>query len=174
MAATLAPWLGAAFAIKPTIGLAAFVYRPSWQAVAACAALAALSVALRPGWPLEWFDVAQRAPHSWPLQAWAPCSFVLLLAAVRWRAPAARLLIVLACVPQLPLFADQLLLWLVPRTREESLALTASSLAAFLGWYLTTPRGVPYTSYGWPWVLGYMYLPALTVVLRQPNEPGPH
>src|SRR5262249_24616479 len=93
-----------------------------------------------------------------------------LAALARWRRPEARLLVAMACVPQLMYFADQLPLWLIPRTRRESMVLTATSVAAWVLalQVLNHPGGQPpFESDGL--VLAGVYAPALIMVLRRKN-----
>lgn len=172
-AAALVPTLGVVFAAKPTVGLAAFLYRPTWRAALAAAALGVVALALVPRWPLEWLALVRHGtPHAVPLLSpWG--GPLVALALLRWRRPEARLLAALACVPQFPWFYDQLLLWLVPRTRRESLALSVLSAVAFALWLLRLAPGTPATTAvqdAWPYVLTLLYLPCLVMVLRRPNE----
>ena len=99
---------------------------------------------------------------------------VLLLAALfRWRRPEARLVVAMACVPQLLYFADQLPLWLVPKTRRESMLLSATSLVAWTLALVTAGRGERQPAFSSMWfVMAGVYVPALVMVLRRPNE-GP-
>ena len=79
------------------------------------------------------------------------------------------MLVVLACLPQLLMFYDQLLLWLIPRTEREMLALTAASVVGLFGAMLMLHPGENFTAVTIPVVVPSCYLPALVVVLRRPN-----
>jgi hypothetical protein len=94
---------------------------------------------------------------------------VVLVAVVWWRQRSARLLVMLACIPQHAFFYDQLLLWLLPRTLGQSLALSVAGWAAYLSWsaydssfhplLAQTSRGP-----GLDWTAPLLYLPALVIV----------
>lgn len=172
----LIPGAGFLLACKPTIGLACFIYRPTWIAAISVAGISFLSLILLPTWPLEWLTNIQiianhpRVDHPSPITQ--PFGWLLLLAAIRWRQPEARLLFAMACVPQLLYFADQLALGLVARKRSEAVALAWCGLIAAVTWFVLLPVGVPHVAPAAPYVMAGLYLPALIVVLRRSNE-GP-
>ena len=75
----------------------------------------------------------------------------------------------LALVPQLSVFYEQLLLWLVPSTRWRSIALTACSWVGYLAWY--PQRMSPQQNeIAFPWMLFTIYAPALVLLLLLPNR----
>jgi hypothetical protein len=95
---------------------------------------------------------------------------LLALAALRWRQQEARLLLLYGCVPQLLLFADQLPLLLVARTRLEAALLWAASWIGAMLWLQSVPSWThAYVQTARPYVLLGIYLPALAVVLARPN-----
>jgi hypothetical protein len=165
------PWQGWLVA-KPNLGLAAWLWRPTWWGVAGGALILAATVALVPAWPLEWLHNASTSPFPKVPLAALPAGPLLLLAALRWRTAEGRLLLAMACTPQFPFFYDALPLWLVARSARESLNLTWCSWAAAAGWLafgfdwgtrdVVMPRA-------FPWVVGLVYLPALAIVLRHPT-----
>lgn len=163
MAAAFLPALQFVCAAKPTIGLATWLYRPSWKGAAGAVVLVAASLIVLPRWPFAWRE-ALEAATSYKGPALTLAGSFTLLAALRWRQREGRLVLALALVPQLPLFYDQLPLWLVPQTRWRSLALTVSSWAAFLAWY---PSRALETSLAAarPWVLALIWAPALVMLL---------
>jgi hypothetical protein len=172
--AALEPSLGALATLKPNIGLAAFAYRPSRRMVIGCSVVLLLSLVALPRWPIEWLYAIRSLPgHPAPILVMRGLGLVLLLAALRWRAPEGRLLFVSACVPQLLLFADQLPLLLVARTRNELVALTACSQVGFVIWFLTLRDGDLYVLKAAPYVFVSVFLPALVMVLRRPAQPHP-
>jgi hypothetical protein len=131
-----------------------------------------LSLIALPRWPIEWLHAIRSLPgHPAPILVLRGLGLVLLLAALRWRSPEGRLLLVSACVPQLLLFADQLPLLLVARTRGELVAITACSQVGFVVWFLLLKDGELYVLKAAPYVLLSVFLPALITVLRRPAHP---
>jgi hypothetical protein len=167
MLVALVPAAGPLWIIKPTIGLAALVYRPSLFAAVAGSAVLLSSLVVVPGWLPQWLEGGARSPqHVVPvLTLWG--GPLLLLAALRWRTPAGRLLLVMSCVPQFLFFYDQLLFWLIPRTRRESLCLTLANVLGTLLWMAASFwTDQPYQQLARPFVIAFCYLPALILVLR--------
>lgn len=118
---------------KPNLGLAMTTFQPTRMGLIGCAVLLAASLAVLPGWPREWLHSLsldrQSGTHLAPIAT--PLGPLLALALLRWRRPEARLLLAMACVPQLLFFYDQLPLCLAARNRREHFALTVPSSAAF-------------------------------------------
>ncbi|MEO6526218.1 MAG: hypothetical protein ABIP93_06310 [Gemmatimonadaceae bacterium] len=169
--AMLWPTLGFMFACKPTLGLACFLYRPSWRSAFGSVALVFLSLALWPGWPAEWLrNLSSVTEHPAPIAT--PVGGVLALALLRWRRSDGRLLLAMACVPQLLLFADQLPLLLIARSRREAMLLSVGGWVAAGFWFVRESTKDGAVSFAAPYVLAGCYLPALWIVLRRPNE-GP-
>ena len=164
-AAALIPALGFLAAVKPNVGLATFLYRPSWQLVAGCAAIGAISLVVRPSWPGEWLnEIGGVQDRVIPMLT--PVGPLLLLALTRWRRPETRLLLGYACVPQAPWFYDQVILWLIPRTKLESINYTFVSQVALMAWVVF--NGILW-QYG-SWILAaILYVPPLIMILRRPN-----
>ncbi|MFL5575753.1 MAG: hypothetical protein ACJ79S_07295, partial [Gemmatimonadaceae bacterium] len=172
-AAALLPMLGLFAAAKPNLGFAAVGARPTWRALAGAAALVVTSVAVLPRWPLAWLDVLRQGTEAhYRAPVTLPGGALILLVLLRWRRPEARLVALLACVPQIIAFYDQLLLLLVPRTFRESAVAALLSLAAFQGWLWrggAAPGQWTGTSGAWPWIGTLVFLPAVVMVLRRPN-----
>lgn len=169
-AAGLLPAMGWLVAVKPNIGLAVFAYRPSRMMVIGAALLALLSFVVSPRWVQSWFAGVQDAPaHTAPIGVWY--GVPLLLAMLRWREPRARLLLVMAVMPQTMSFADQLVLALVASTRREAILMALTSMLAGIGWVVAlqrSPDAQP-VLLGLPFVVVGVYYPALVVVLRRPK-----
>lgn len=169
--AALEPALGALATLKPNLGLMAFAYRPSWKMVVSSAIVLAASIIVLPAWPQEWMrNVSSLPGHPAPLLVGHGVGVILLLAALRWRTPEGRLLLVSACLPQLLLFSDQLPLLLVARTRKELIAMTALSQLAFIIWFVALRQGDMYVLAATPYVFLFVFIPALVIVLRRSNS----
>jgi hypothetical protein len=173
-ALVIAP-LSMLWVIKPTIGAAFFLSRPSWWAVAGAALFGGLAFMLQPHWVASW-RIALRAtdlvgqghfPYTAPVLM--PGGFLALAALLRWRRPEARLVAALACVPQTLLPYEAVPLFLVPRTLRECAIMLALSYAVAA----VMPPGNPFTgtrdATDTAMVL-LLYLPATLIVLRRPNE----
>lgn len=182
-AAAFLPALQAFAAVKPTVGLAVFLYRPSWKGIAGGLALVAAAFAVLPTWPVEWLEAAASTGNKYRGPATTLAGCFLLLGLFRWRRREARLLVSLALMPQLPVFYDTLPLWLVPSTWQRSLFMTVCSWVAYVLWYpsheLVTQNqaAVPLTlAFIWaPALLLLLLLPAREdeVALSEPRAPGP-
>jgi len=169
-AALFAPPLAFVGSTKPNIGVAIVAALASWRAAAAMLAVAVLTLAFRPSWPMEWLAVVRTSNwHFSPLGI--PGGVLLLLALLRWRRPEARLVAALGLVPQSPFVYEAMPLFFVPRSRAGFYVLVIGSDLA-LGVYAYF-RGLPpeqYLRVNGIAVVACMYLPALVMVLRRPNE----
>lgn len=168
------PLLGASFVLaplgvfaiaKPTIGAALFVAHPNRWTLVGGTLLLAVAFASQPGWFTAW-----RSGFTPGLHFGAPVlqtgGFVALFGLLRWRRPEARLLVALACVPQTLLLYEALPLFLIPRTTGEAVVLlVASDAAQVVAAYVS--GGALATAGAGLWLL---YLPAVLIVLRRPNE----
>lgn len=166
----IVPGLAWLAVLKPNVGLAVTAAKPTLAGILGGGALLVGTLALQPNWPAEWMRNLHAMPGH-PAPILAPSGFVLLLALARWRRPEARLVAAMALVPQLMYFCDQLPLWLVPRTRRESMLLSTTSLIAWVSAMIVAVRQArqPAFNSGWFVLLG-VYLPALLMVLRRQNE----
>jgi hypothetical protein len=176
IAAALVPALSWLLAAKPSIGAALFVAFPSRRAVVAGFGLVAVALVVYPTWPLRWLESLHTVVHVSPVRS--PGGFILLLALLRWRRPEARLLAVLACVPQIIGLYETLPLFLIPRTRWQGYALAGLSYVAAFGQVAAVPRtpGMPLETMlaaRWPFMLFCLYLPALVMVLLPERAKAP-
>lgn len=176
-AMVLAP-LSVILIAKPTLGVAVFAARPSRWAIDGGLLLIAISFLVQPHWVTAWREALSAASvgAGKPFPYTAPVTFpggaLTLLALLRWKRPEARLLAVLACVPQTMLPYEGVLLFLVPRGWRQSLGLSVLSWLMVV--YVRTvyaPVGLLGTieAYG-PMMTLFLYLPATIMVLRRPNE----
>ena len=176
VAAAVLPALSWVLAAKPSIGTALFAAFPSRRAVIGGMALVAISLALSPTWPMRWAESVRASVHVSPLRS--PGGIILLLALIRWRRPEARLLVVLACVPQIIGLYDTLPLFLIPRTRWQGYALAGLSYVAAFGQVAIVPRLPGMTleamlAARWPFIFLCLYLPALVMVLLPRTDDAP-
>lgn len=169
-ATLLIPFLGWLAVVKPNVGLASVPADPSVVRIVGGGLLLVVSLAFQPNWPVEWLRNLRSMPGH-PIPILVPGGVLALVALLRWRRPEARLLIGMACVPQLMYFADQLPLWLVASTRRESMVLSATSLVAWLFALqaFNRPGGMPAFDSDALVLLG-VYLPALIMLMRRKNE----
>lgn len=165
LAALLLPSLSALGWLKPSYGLMTFLAHPRFKGPLLLGALGLAGLLVLPAWLSDWRQAAGDGTHGLPLLiVGAP---LLLLAALRWRRPEARLLLGLALVPHLVFWYDGLLTWYVVRSWKQSLLLFVAGWAAFLPWYRLSGgiRGVDELAR--PLVVLGVYLPALAILLWQ-------
>ncbi|HEY9515325.1 MAG TPA: hypothetical protein VIQ74_06540 [Gemmatimonadaceae bacterium] len=171
IASVLIPGLGFLLVVKPTIGLALWLYKPHWQAVAGGVLLLLISMVVRPEWPIEWMETFGAGTHiRGPITTLG--GPLILLALLRWRRPEARLLVALACVPHTTLLYEALPLFLVPASWTQSLVLVALNWVA----QIVVITLQPYASLAdrartsATVSVALLYLPCLIMILRRPNE----
>jgi hypothetical protein len=169
IAGALVPALGFALALKPTLGLALFAWRPSWRTFAAGLAVCVVCLFLVPTWPLDWVRAA-RTTVGHPPPIARPLGWLPLLALLRWRRPEARLVAVMACVPQNPYFYDQLPLWLVAWNGRTAFLLTGLSWVAYAGAKAHCADLYFCGTEAEPWVQWLLYVPAAALVLARDRE----
>jgi hypothetical protein len=173
--AVLVPWLGWVIACKPNAGLAVLCGAPSTRAVvvsiAVSAALVAIAFAAYPGWVTEWMAALEGQPHFRPYVL-RPGGVLLLLALLRWRRPEARWLAAVACLPGTPGLQEALVFFAWRLSFRQLLVLGLWSHAALWVAFLARQRGDFYSYVGVAALanLAFMYLPALVIILRRPNE----
>lgn len=166
----LLPALAWLAVLKPNIGLAMTAAKPTWVGIFGGAALLLGTLAIQPNWPSEWIRNLHSMPGH-PAAIASPGGFLLLLALVRWRRPEARLVVAMALIPQLMYFSDQLPLWLVPRTRRESMLLSATSLITWVPAMIVAAHNGRQPAFSSDmYVLIGVYLPCLAMLMRRRNE----
>jgi hypothetical protein len=177
LTACLIPAWGFVAAVKPTVGLGAFAYRPTRIALIGAGALTLLSLLVLPRWPLDWLTVIGEQRHMRsPLLL--PGGFLLGLALLKWRLPEARLLFVLSAVPQTIVPYELLPLAVIPRTRREVLLIAVAWMLVYILKVLDnrapliSQAMIPadYFPVRWWAMLLFGYLPMLVLVLLRPNR----
>jgi hypothetical protein len=164
------PALGLLWAAKPTIGVALFAGWPSRAAFIGAAVLTALSFVVIPGWVGPFMTASFALPHTTPLVV-RPGGVLLLLSLLRWRRPEARMLAVLAVVPQTSLLYEMVPLLLIPRnSRQMALIVGLSIVTGVFAWQ-TDPSHRLSEAVQTLWLpsLALCYLPCLYLVLRRAN-----
>lgn len=161
MAASFIPVLFPVVLIKPQIALPVLIPRVTKIGVYACIAVAVLSLAIYPTWPLVWLSQIKTYQRFFPLLTLP--GPLLLLSLLRWKDPDAKLLFLIALFPQRH-FYDAFTLWLIPKTAREIVPMCVVSWLAY-GWKVTHPEMLP-EQVGIVSVLCF-FLPALIVVLSR-------
>jgi hypothetical protein len=157
-AAFLPPLLPATLA-KPQIGLSVLLTRFTRRGLLACLIVIALSFLLLPNWPRLWVGNFHQYARFIPLLVFP--GPLLALTLFRNRSNDARLLLLMALVPQ-RWFYDMLILWIIPKSwRELSVTVLISWAAGIWRWY-HVPHS--FTEVGRIAVI-FLYLPMLAIVL---------
>ncbi|ABU56903.1 hypothetical protein [Roseiflexus castenholzii] len=154
-ASALLPALGFCLLAKPNLGVAVAAAYPHPLRIALAFISLVVSLLIMPGWPTALLVNLPAHLNYLPVSLWfGP---LLALTILFWRNRSARLVLIMACIPQ-RLIYDQLALWLAPRTFRQVLVMTICSwLGVFLG--LTFEDGT--------WALSCIYLSALGCVAVQ-------
>jgi hypothetical protein len=171
MAASLLPWWGRILAVaKPNLGVIAFVFNPSRRSLVAMIGATILSLAILPVWPIWWIHtvlIGQGGRYAVPVMTFPGIFLALSLLLLESRE--GRTLAAASFVPRHRYWYDGLLLWLIPRTFTQGLALSVLSWVAYAGWKFTLAPGlsdVNSIAASWRWQITLMYLPLLALNLR--------
>jgi hypothetical protein len=148
-------WLAPLIACKPTIGALALAIRP--RAALPAFLVAALSLLALPSWPFDWWANTRAAPQT-IAALWCP---LLIVAAVHWRKPPARILLVASFVPVRLLWYDQLALFFALDTPRARLLWLVCGWAARIAW--VGLAGQDNDAAPWFVVVG-VYLPVLAIL----------
>ena len=161
---------------KPNLGLPLYLSRATRITTTVCVVILLTTTVLAPWWVRDWLrnlqnDLGHAAPHPIPVTMFGGAGAAILLALLRWRRPEARLVAFLACVPQLPYWADQLPLLLVPSGRREMQGMMLVTIVGFLLWIQFRGPG-DFIDTIRPYAIVFTYAPALLLVLSRRNERG--
>ena len=140
-----------------------------WSSAVEYSRIVISTLTIWPSWPVSWFATVSSAPHITP-PVLLPWGWLLLTPLTFCKYPPARFLVLLACLPQSPLFYEAVLLFVVVRTWGEAVWLWLTTLLVWLlmpiqvadpsNVYEVLPAGAPKMLWG-------AYLPGLTIVIRQ-------
>lgn len=172
LAAALVPALGFLLAVRPNTGAALWIAWPSLRTLLAATLLLGLSLVVRPSWPWDWWLALPLDNTVLMPPVLRPFGFVLLLAALRWRAPEARLILATAFIPQTTLPYELVALALIPANRLEMVIyVTGSWIAVGAAEALHVSQSMTeWRVTGWLVTLGAVYLPMLYLVLSWPGR----
>jgi hypothetical protein len=170
-AAVVLPSLGFVYAAKPNIGIALWGTRPTSKAAIGACVLLGVSLAWQPLWPIAWWHAGRLAPHLRPAVLY-PWGWLLILAALKWRRPEARLLLFFALVPQTLAEYAVLPLFLVTQNVGESavLALGTIGVAYYVHAIAPATTDAGYIAAAGRSATLLCFLPCLVMVLRRPNR----
>lgn len=166
--AALVPWAGALCAVKPNLGIAVLLKRPTVAALVSCGLFGLVSVAIAPHWLFDWLHNLRSestAAHVHEIPLLQTGGILLLAALLAIKREDGRLLLAMSAVPQALFFYDQLPLLLVAQSRQQSIFLTACSQASMLAWWLLAKPGDSVVRSAYPMVMTLIYLPVLGVLL---------
>ena len=149
---------------KPQIGLPVFLTRLSRRGLLACLAVALLSLAAMPNWPLLWLHQTGNYEHFIPLLVLP--GPLLVLALVRYRERDAWLLLLAALMPQ-RWFFDSFILWLIPQSRRQILWTVFFSWGAGIWRWYHIPHSMTEVA---RWTVTFLYLPMLAVILFRKTD----
>jgi hypothetical protein len=176
VAAALTPGACAAYLAKPNVGLALASGLPRRRATYVGIGIAALlcvaSLFVRPGWIPEWREALRAGVHlAGPITR--PGGFIVLAALAKWRRADARLLVIMASVPQSMILQAALPLFLVARSRTETILLAMLSFIPYavqLHYAQLNTLFPELTQHTGTVMVPCLYLPCLIMVLRRPNQ----
>jgi hypothetical protein len=173
VAAAFLPLLFPLAIAKPALAAPILLNFPNLRGYLLAAGMVLFSLVLLPAWPILWLQsISGQEPGKYALPILMGPTILVLIGLIWYRYRPARLLVMLAFVPQHAFFYDQLLLWILPRTLLQSLAFSTVGWLAYLSWSLFDPTFDPWLALtpqgpGLDWTAPLFYLPALVIVLWQ-------
>lgn len=176
VAAALTPGACATYLAKPNVGLVLASGLPRRRAtyvgIGVAAALFLVSLIVRPGWISEWREALSAGTHlTGPIMR--PGGFLVLAALAKWRRADARLLVLMASVPQSMILQAALPLFLIARSRTETIVLAMLSFIPYavqLHYAAQNTLFPELTQHTGTMMVPCLYLPCLIMVLRRPNR----
>jgi hypothetical protein len=133
--------------------------------------LAATGFWLLPGWVGYWIANMRSTSHL-VIPITRPGGFLVLLAALRWRRPEARLLLALALFPQTGSWYESLPVLLVAESRRECQLLSMISSIGFIASaHLVAVQSAPQVNRDVAtFMIWFVYLPATAIVLARDDS----
>ncbi|MFI5250226.1 MAG: hypothetical protein ACHQTF_09650, partial [Gemmatimonadales bacterium] len=176
VAAALTPGACFTYLAKPNVGLVLASGLPRRRAtyigIALTVLLFAVSLVVRPGWIPEWREGLRAGTHlAGPITR--PGGFIVLAALAKWRRADARLLVLMASVPQSMILQAALPLFLITRSRAETILLALLSFIPYavqLHYAALNTLFPELTAHTGTAMIPCLYLPCLIMVLRRPNQ----
>lgn len=171
----LQPALSILLPLKPNIGGAVAAGLASKRAflLAACGALILLGIgfALLPNWVGYWIANLRQTRHL-VSPIICPGGFLVLLAALRWRRPEARLLLALALIPQTGSWYESLPVLLVAESRRECQLLSMISSVGFIAsaHLVSLHTAIQVNRDVATFMIWFVYLPATAILLTRDNS----
>ena len=172
------PWLAVFAAAKPQSAFPVLISSPSSVSIKAvtigAVLLFAASLFLLPGWPIEWMGLIRGAQQfRAPIARLGGACIALVL--LRWRRPEARLVFLMALVPQSWAWYNVLPLLSIPATYRQACVLSVvSSIGAIAAAYFAVGKSPSEFDAIWGTAMvAFAYLPATILVLTRPNISGP-
>jgi hypothetical protein len=170
VAACLIPALGFLFAIRPNTSAILWITRPSWLPMLGVSIFLAISLAVLPTWPMDWWLALPVDTTDFMPLVMRPLGALLLLAGFRWYSPEGRLLLAIACIPQTTLPYELVALALIPTNGLQMGIYVAGTWIAVAAATGQLQLGDALADWTWPVTLCAVYLPMLGLVLRQPGR----
>ena len=99
VAATLLPWMQWLLVCKPNIGIAGFVYHPTWRGALGSLLFLGLCFLILPSWLKDWLHVSATLESHPPPVFILPFGPLLLFGFLRWRTATGRLFIAMSGAP---------------------------------------------------------------------------
>jgi hypothetical protein len=159
MASAFFPLLLPATLAKPQTGIPVALTHLTRRGLIACVVVTLITFILMPNWLVLWTRQLSGYQHFYPLLVLP--GPLLVLALFRYRDPDTPLFLLTALLPQ-RWFYDQLILWLIPKTRKEILWTAFWSWGAGLWRWYHTPHS--FAEVG-RFAVVFIYLPMLAVIL---------
>ncbi len=175
VAAALTPGACFTYLAKPNVGLVLASGLPRRRAtyvgIALTLLLFAASLVVRPDWIPQWREALRAGTHlAGPITR--PGGFIVLAALAKWRRADARLLVLMASVPQSMILQAALPLFLITRSRTETILLAMLSFIPYavqLHYAALNTLFPELTAHTGTMMVPCLYLPCLIMVMRRPN-----